>query len=128
MSQTVDVRPHQFGCQFGQSGYVVEYVPPLCAGGPDALSNMQWQTGWQTATSPRLDPEEERSHMERLTWIAIFAATLAELRPQLSARAMHALGEHFYATTDEDPARAARTHHQACTGSPPKAQLARGGP
>lgn len=25
-------------------GYVVDHVQPLCAGGPDAPSNMQWQT------------------------------------------------------------------------------------
>lgn len=25
-------------------GYVVDHVHPLCAGGPDAPSNMQWQT------------------------------------------------------------------------------------
>jgi hypothetical protein len=24
-------------------GYVVDHVVPLCAGGPDAVSNMQWQ-------------------------------------------------------------------------------------
>jgi hypothetical protein len=25
-------------------GYVVDHVKPLCAGGPDHASNMQWQT------------------------------------------------------------------------------------
>ena len=25
-------------------GYVVDHVQPLCAGGPDAPENMQWQT------------------------------------------------------------------------------------
>src|SRR4051812_6686608 len=25
-------------------GYVVAYIKPRCAGGPDRLSNMQWQT------------------------------------------------------------------------------------
>ncbi|WP_394416142.1 HNH endonuclease [Roseateles sp. BYS78W] len=25
-------------------GYVVDHVVPLCAGGADAMSNMQWQT------------------------------------------------------------------------------------
>lgn len=28
----------------GCKGYVVDHVQPLCAGGPDAPSNMQWQT------------------------------------------------------------------------------------
>ena len=25
-------------------GYIIDHVNPLCAGGPDAASNMQWQT------------------------------------------------------------------------------------
>lgn len=25
-------------------GYIVDHVKPLCKGGPDATSNMQWQT------------------------------------------------------------------------------------
>jgi hypothetical protein len=25
-------------------GYVIDHVQPLCAGGPDRTSNMQWQT------------------------------------------------------------------------------------
>jgi len=25
-------------------GYVIDHIIPLCAGGPDATSNMQWQT------------------------------------------------------------------------------------
>lgn len=25
-------------------GYVIDHITPLCAGGPDAPSNMQWQT------------------------------------------------------------------------------------
>jgi hypothetical protein len=50
--------------------------------------------------------------MERLTWIAIFAATLADLRPYLGIRTLHAVGEQRYSATDEDPQRAAHVHHQ----------------
>jgi hypothetical protein len=25
-------------------GYIIDHVNPLCAGGPDAANNMQWQT------------------------------------------------------------------------------------
>jgi hypothetical protein len=25
-------------------GYVIDHIVPLCAGGPDAAANMQWQT------------------------------------------------------------------------------------
>ena len=28
----------------GRPGYVVDHIVPLCAGGADAPSNMQWQT------------------------------------------------------------------------------------
>jgi hypothetical protein len=26
------------------AGYVIDHIIPLCAGGPDKLTNMQWQT------------------------------------------------------------------------------------
>ena len=32
------------GYPHGRPGYVVDHVVPLCAGGADAPSNMQWQT------------------------------------------------------------------------------------
>ena len=32
------------GYPHGRSGYVVDHIVPLCAGGADAPSNMQWQT------------------------------------------------------------------------------------
>jgi len=32
------------GYSRGRPGYVVDHVVPLCAGGADAPSNMQWQT------------------------------------------------------------------------------------
>lgn len=38
-------------------GYVVDHVKPLCAGGADHLSNMQWQT---VAEGKIKDAEERR--------------------------------------------------------------------
>ena len=38
-------------------GYVIDHVQPLCAGGPDAPSNMQWQT---LPDSKVKDAEERR--------------------------------------------------------------------
>lgn len=38
-------------------GYVVDHVVPLCAGGPDAPSNMQWQA---VAEAKRKDADERR--------------------------------------------------------------------
>jgi hypothetical protein len=35
---------HSTGYARGRPGYVVDHVVPLCAGGADAPSNMQWQT------------------------------------------------------------------------------------
>jgi hypothetical protein len=36
-------------------GYVVDHIKPLCAGGPDAPSNMQWQTIQQAKNKDRLE-------------------------------------------------------------------------
>lgn len=38
-------------------GYVVDHITPLCAGGADAPSNMQWQT----TESGKLKDKEERA-------------------------------------------------------------------
>ena len=32
----------QTGYPHGRPGYVVDHIVPLCLGGPDAVSNMQW--------------------------------------------------------------------------------------
>lgn len=32
------------GYPHGRPGYVIDHIVPLCAGGADAPSNMQWQT------------------------------------------------------------------------------------
>lgn len=38
-------------------GWIIDHVVPLCAGGPDAPSNMQWQT---VDDAKRKDVEERR--------------------------------------------------------------------
>ena len=32
------------GYPHGRPGYVIDHIRPLCHGGPDDVSNMQWQT------------------------------------------------------------------------------------
>lgn len=39
-------------------GYVKDHVIPLCAGGPDAVSNMQWQTIAEAKAKDRLERRE----------------------------------------------------------------------
>jgi hypothetical protein len=41
----------------GCPGYVIDHVIPLCAGGPDAPGNMQWQT---TSDAKMKDRDERR--------------------------------------------------------------------
>lgn len=36
-------------------GYVIDHITPLCAGGPDRPSNMQWQTVSDAKTKDRLE-------------------------------------------------------------------------
>ena len=38
-------------------GHVIDHITPLCAGGPDAASNMQWQT---VADAKAKDRDERR--------------------------------------------------------------------
>lgn len=38
-------------------GYVIDHIEPLCAGGADTVSNLQWQT---LADSKRKDRDEHR--------------------------------------------------------------------
>ena len=42
-------------------GYVVDHVVPLCAGGPDAAANMQWQT----VADAKLKDRSERDRCRR---------------------------------------------------------------
>jgi hypothetical protein len=39
-------------------GYIKDHVIPLCAGGPDAVSNMQWQTVADSKDKDRLERRE----------------------------------------------------------------------
>lgn len=39
-------------------GYIVDHVKPLCAGGPDAPSNMQWQTKADAKAKDRVERVE----------------------------------------------------------------------
>lgn len=41
-------------------GYVIDHIRPLCAGGPDRSSNMQWQTVAEAKKKDRLENEECR--------------------------------------------------------------------
>jgi hypothetical protein len=42
-------------------GYVVDHVEPMCAGGPDHRSNMQWQTVADAKAKDRLESAACRS-------------------------------------------------------------------
>jgi hypothetical protein len=41
-------------------GYIIDHVNPLCAGGPDAPSNMQWQTVADAKDKDRLERQQCR--------------------------------------------------------------------
>jgi len=43
-------------------GYVVDHIKPLCAGGADHPSNMQWQTVAQAKKKDRLEREQCKRH------------------------------------------------------------------
>jgi hypothetical protein len=43
-------------------GYVVDHIKPLCAGGPDRPSNMQWQTTAEAKNKDRLEREQCKRH------------------------------------------------------------------
>lgn len=42
-AQTVRAFQRATGYPHGRAGYVVDHIIPLCAGGADAVTNMQWQ-------------------------------------------------------------------------------------
>ena len=41
-------------------GYVVDHVAPLCAGDPDAVSNIQWQAVQYVKAKDRIEQEKCR--------------------------------------------------------------------
>lgn len=42
-------------------GYVIDHIIPLCAGGPDALGNLQWQTRADSLLKDREDRRQCRA-------------------------------------------------------------------
>ncbi len=46
-------------------GYMVDHIKPLCAGGADHPSNMQWQTVAEAKKKDRLEAEECRAYRRR---------------------------------------------------------------
>jgi hypothetical protein len=43
------------GYPHGRPGYVVDHIQPLCHGGPDAPSNMQWQSRSEAKAKDKLE-------------------------------------------------------------------------
>lgn len=50
----------QTGYPHGRPGYVIDHIKPLCAGGADAVSNLQWQTVEAAKRKDRLEREQCR--------------------------------------------------------------------
>lgn len=51
------------GARSGPCGrWVIDHVVPLCAGGPDKASNMQWQTVPDAKVKDRLERQQCGSH------------------------------------------------------------------
>lgn len=50
------------GYPHGRPGYVVDHIVPLCAGGADASSNMQWQTVEEAKVKDRQERTECSKH------------------------------------------------------------------
>ncbi len=46
------------GYPHGRSGYVIDHVVPLCAGGRDVPGNMQWQTITDAKAKDRIEKAE----------------------------------------------------------------------
>ncbi len=52
----------QTGYPHGRPGYVIDHIVPLCAGGADAVGNMQWQT----RADARVKDRQERALCRRV--------------------------------------------------------------
>jgi hypothetical protein len=46
-------------------GYVADHIRPLCADGPDQISNLQWQTIAEAKKKDRLEVAECRAFRKR---------------------------------------------------------------
>jgi hypothetical protein len=46
-------------------GYIVDHIKPLCAGGANHPSNMQWQTRTEAKVKDKKEPEMCRSNRKR---------------------------------------------------------------
>jgi hypothetical protein len=60
--------------------------------------------------------------MNYISWIALFAATLVELRPHLSARMANSVGEQEYTADNSNPKGTARAYHVKHGGTLPAAK------
>ena len=47
-------------------GYIKDHIVPLCAGGPDAVTNMQWQTTHDAHEKDKL--EWQQCHVPYRVW------------------------------------------------------------
>ena len=45
----------QTGYLLGRPGYIVDHIIPLCAGGPDSIENLQWQTVEEAKEKDKLE-------------------------------------------------------------------------
>src|SRR5690242_4054321 len=52
--------PSTGGVRGSCPGYIIDHIVPLCAGGPDRPSNMQWQTVQEAKKKDRLERQQCR--------------------------------------------------------------------
>jgi hypothetical protein len=60
--------------------------------------------------------------MNHETWLGLFAAVLVELRPHLSTRMAHGVGEQEYTADNTNPKATARAYHVKHGGKLPAAK------
>lgn len=57
-SSSIKSFKRQTGYPHGRKGYVIDHIIPLCAGGLDAPSNMQWQTLAESKIKDKIERKE----------------------------------------------------------------------